>query len=183
MRWLWNLVKAVLALAVLLALIGWLLPAQRHVERSIEIRATPAQVWPWIAEPRRWTAWSPWLAKDPKTRLEYVGPASGAGAGWHWSSSTQGTGSMRFVEADAPRQLRFEMSFDDMGMRSTGAFVLTPAADGTKVVWQLDAELGRNPLARWFGLAMDSVVGADFEAGLGRLATQAQAAAPAAARP
>ena len=175
MRWLFNLVKAVLALLIVLVVVGFLLPDHRHVERSVEVRAAPAQVWPWIAEPRRWSAWSPWLARDPQTRLEYEGPLSGAGAGWRWASDSQGSGHMRFVAAEPPQTLRYEMTFDDMGMQATGAFVLSPAADGTKVVWQMEAALGRNPLARWFGLAMDYVVGADFEAGLGRLAAQVQA--------
>lgn len=180
MRWLLNLVKAVVALLIVLTLVAWLLPAQRHVERSVEVRATPAQVWPWIAEPRRWSAWSPWLARDPKTRLDYEGPVSGAGAGWRWASLSQGNGHMRFTTAEPPQTLGYEMTFEDMGLQARGAFVLTPAADGTKVVWQMDAALGNNPLTRWFGLALDSVVGADFESGLGRLAAQVQSAAPAA---
>jgi uncharacterized protein YndB with AHSA1/START domain len=176
MRWLFNVMKAVLALLIVLAVVGWLLPDRRHVERAVEVHAAPAQVWPWIAEPRRWTAWSPWLMKDPQTALTYEGPVGGAGAGWHWRSASQGSGHMRFVAAEPPGMLRYELTFDDLGMPATGAFVLTPTADGTRVVWQMDAVLGRNPLARWFGLAMDSVVGADFETGLGRLATQVQAA-------
>lgn len=180
MRWLLNLVKAVLALLVVLVVVGLLLPGHRHVERRVDVRATPEQVWPWIAEPRRWRAWSPWLDQDPATRLDYEGPVSGAGAGWRWSSRTQGSGHMRFVEAQPPQSLHYELTFNDLGMQATGAFLLTPSGDGTAVVWQMEASLGRNPLARWFGLAMDTVVGADFEAGLGRLAQQAQAAAPAA---
>ena len=175
MRWLFNLVKAVVALLIVLVVVAFLLPDRRHVERSVEVRATPAQVWPWVAEPRRWTAWSPWLARDPKTQFVYEGPVGGAGAGWRWSSTSQGSGHMRFVAAEPPRTLHYEMRFDDTGLQATGAFVLSPTADGTKVVWQMDAVLGRNPLARWFGLALDNVVGADFEAGLGRLATQVQA--------
>ncbi len=175
MRWLMNLFKAVLALLVVLAVVGWLLPAGRHVERTVDIRATPEEVWPWIAEPRRWTAWSPWMARDPQTRLEYEGPAGGAGAGWRWSSRSQGDGRMHFVSADAPRSLGYELFFDEMGMKATGQFLLTPSGGGTRVVWQLDADLGWNPLARWFGLGLDNLIGSDFEAGLGRLATQVQA--------
>lgn len=177
MRWLINLFKAVLALVVVLAAVGLLLPGRRHVERSADLRAMPDEVWPWIAEPRRWTAWSPWLAKDPNTRLDYEGPASGVGAGWRWSSRTQGEGRMRFVSADAPKTLGYELFFEQTGLKATGAFVLTPSGGGTRVVWQLDADLGWNPLARWFGLGLDNLVGADFEAGLGRLAMQVQAGA------
>jgi uncharacterized protein YndB with AHSA1/START domain len=172
MRWLLNLAKALLVLLILLAVVGWLLPGQRHVERSIEIPAAPAMVWPWLAEPQRWAAWSPWYAKDPQMQIQYEGPASGEGAGWTWVSKTQGRGHMQFLQAQAPQSLRYALRFDDMGMQATGAFTLSPAGTGTRVVWRLDTELGLNPLARWFGLALDNLVGADFEDGLSRLAKQ-----------
>jgi len=145
------------------------------VVRSVAVRATPAEVWPWIAEPRRWTGWSPWLAKDPQTVLLYEGPTSGEGAGWSWSSKTQGRGRMRFVSAQPPQSLGFELFFDDTGMKATGDFTLTPEGDHTRVQWRMDAELGLNPLARWFGLALDRLVGADFETGLASLAKQVPA--------
>lgn len=175
MRWLLNLAKALLALLILLALVGLLLPGQRHVERSIEIPAAPAAVWPWLAEPKRWEAWSPWYAKDPQMQIRYEGPATGEGAGWTWASKTQGHGRMRFRQARVPQFLGYELHFEDTGMQSTGAFTLTPTSTGTRVVWSLDARLGLNPLARWFGLGLDGLVGADFEDGLSRLAKQVPA--------
>jgi uncharacterized protein YndB with AHSA1/START domain len=172
MRWLMNLVKAVLALVVLLAGVGLLLPGQQQVERSVEIRASPAAVWPWLAQPKRWSAWSPWLAKDPQMQLQFEGPDSGAGAGWIWASKTQGHGRMHFVQAAPPSSLVYAMRFDDMGLQANGAFTLSSVGDLTRVVWRLDAQLGLNPLARWFGLGLDRLVGADFEDGLRRLAQQ-----------
>lgn len=185
MRWFFNLVKAVLALLVLLGGVSLLLPSQRQVVRTVDIRATPAEVWPWIAEPRKWTGWSPWLAKDPQTRLQYEGPIGGEGAGWTWSSRSQGHGHMRFVKAEPPQRLGFEMVFDDTGMKATGDFTLTAVGAHTRVQWRMTAELGANPLARWFGLGLDALVGPDFEAGLASLANQvpSQQTAPAATTP
>lgn len=56
-----------------------------------------------------------------------------------------------------------------MGMKSTGAFELTPQADGVKVVWSDAGDLGMNPLSRWFGLFLDRMIGPDFEKGLSNL--------------
>lgn len=179
MRWFLNLAKALLALVLLLAVIGLLLPGQRQVVRSVEIRATPAEVWPWLAEPRKWATWSPWLAKDPQTELRYEGPISGEGAGWTWSSQSQGHGHMRFVKAQPPQRLGFEMVFDDTGMKASGDFTLIPMGERTKVQWRMDANLGLNPLARWFGLGLDALVGPDFEAGLASLANQVPSQATA----
>ena len=53
---------------------------------------------------------------------------------------------------------------------ATGHFHLEPVGAGTRVTWVFDAHLGLNPFMRWSGLALDSMVGRDFEAGLDRLA-------------
>jgi hypothetical protein len=95
MRWLFNLLKAAAVLLLLLVATAFLLPNERVLHRSLDIRATPQQIWPLIVEPRRWSAWSPWHRKDPAMRQEFSGPASGVGAEWRWESSIQGRGRMR----------------------------------------------------------------------------------------
>jgi uncharacterized protein YndB with AHSA1/START domain len=175
MRWIVNVIKALALLLVILIAVSFLLPAQRMVERSRQIAAPPERIWPLIADPRRWNGWSPWLAKDPATKLSYAGAASGAGAEWAWESATQGQGHMRFDSAQAPRHLAYTLVFDDMGLSNTGEFRLEPVPGGTRVVWNIESRFGFNPLMRWFGLALDRMVGPDFETGLARLETAALA--------
>jgi uncharacterized protein YndB with AHSA1/START domain len=160
-------------LIVAFVLIGFVLPGSKHVERSREIAAPPQKIWPLLAEPKQWTAWQPWYAKDPAMKLTYSGAPSGTGAQWAWDSATQGKGSMSFVRADAPKQLEYLLKFEDMGSTATGTFTLEPAGAGTKVTWAFDTSFGRNPLMRWFGLGLDSMVGQDFETGLERLSAAA----------
>ena len=76
---------------------------------------------------------------------------------------------MRFDSADAPRRLAYTLVFEDIGIRATGEFRLEPVGQGTRVIWHLDAQLGHNPVMRWFGLALDGLLGRDFEAGLRHL--------------
>src|SRR5690606_16939708 len=37
------------------------------------------------------------------------------------------------------------------------------------VTWSMQADMGNNPIGRWMGLMMDSIVGADYETGLASL--------------
>lgn len=176
MRALANLFKAVLFVAVLLTAVAYLLPRQVEVVRQAQIAAAPARIWPWLAEPRRWPAWSPWQAREPDLVPQYSGPASGVGAGWSWRSASQGQGHMVFTAATPPQRLAFQLTFDDMGSTAEGAFVLEPVGADTRVTWRMRSDLGLNPLSRWFGLAMDRLVGRDFETGLARLAEQVRQA-------
>jgi uncharacterized protein YndB with AHSA1/START domain len=168
-----KLVKGLLLVLLALVVIAFFLPAAKHVERSREIAVPPERIWPLIAEPRQWNGWQPWYAKDPGMRITYSGPESGTGAQWAWESGTQGKGRMKFLHAQAPSALHYSLEFVDMGSTATGHFRLEPSGAGTKVTWAFDTHLGLNPVMRWFGLAMDTLVGADFETGLDRLAKAA----------
>jgi len=79
MRWLSNLLKACALLLLLLALVAFLLPGERSLHRSLDIRATPQQLWPLLVEPRRWSAWSPWHQKDPAMQQHFSGPQASLG--------------------------------------------------------------------------------------------------------
>ncbi len=48
--------------------------------------------------------------------------------------------------------------------KNVAVFDLTPSGAGTKVTWTLTSAHD-SPIERWFGLAMGSMVGGDFETG------------------
>lgn len=169
MRWLLNLLKAMLVLVLLLGALAYLLPETHVVQRSRDIAAPPAQVWPWLAEPRRWSRWSPWMASDESAFAQAQGPASGVGAQWRWDSTTQGRGLARVEVAQPASQLVYLLVFEDLGFQATGRFDLQPSAGGTTVQWRIELHAGWNPLLRWFGLGLDALVGPDLDKGLSRL--------------
>ena len=163
------------ALIVLLALIGLFLPSAAHVERSVSIAAPPAAVYDIVDDLRRFNEWSPWFEKDPKARYSFSGPERGVGSRLEWSSdhSSVGTGSQEIVESVPDQRVRTHLDF---GSQGSGESVLTiaPEAAGTKLTWGFDTDLGNNILRRYFGLAMDSIVGAEYEHGLGKLKALAE---------
>jgi hypothetical protein len=61
------------------------------------------------------------------------------------------------------------------------SLALEPAASGTRVTWGFDSDLGFNPIARYFGMMADDVIGPDYEKGLARLKAIAETPAPAVA--
>ena len=165
-----RLLKWLLVALIALAAIAFALPRSHHVERDRIVEVPPERIWPLLADPREWKRWSPWNQKDPDMQITYSGPASGAGAGWSWKSSSQGSGTVRFTQADPPKRLGYTIAFTNMGSSATGEFRLEPVPEGTRIVWAFDSDAGNNPMMRWFGLLLDRMVGADFEAGLARLA-------------
>jgi uncharacterized protein YndB with AHSA1/START domain len=174
MKWLKRVVVAVVGLVALLLVIGLLLPSGFKVQRSMQIAAPPAKVYPLIADPRQWKNWSVWNQRDPAMQMQYSGADSGAGAKWSWQSKTEGNGAMEFTAAVPNERIVYALSFPDMGMTSRGELQLVPEDTGTRVTWTNEGDMGGNPINRYFGVMMDSLVGPDFEAGLNNLKAAAE---------
>jgi uncharacterized protein YndB with AHSA1/START domain len=164
--------KIFLALILLvagLAAIGFFLPAKFKIERTVTIAAPAEKIYPMISETRKWPTWTVWNERDPGMKIDYTGPASGAGAKWAWQSKSEGNGSMEFISADVSRGIGYKLVLADVGMTSTGVLSMAPAGSGTKLTWTNEGEFGGNPFMRYFGLVMDRMVGKDYEACLAKL--------------
>lgn len=173
-----KLIKLVLGIVGVLAVVllggGLLLPSTFTVTRSADIAAPPDKVYALVASPREWNRWAVWHQRDPGMKIDYSGPASGAGAGWSWQSASEGAGRMNFTSAEPPRRLAYELHFTDFGTTSKGEFRIDPTPGGSRVTWTMNGDSGANPLFRWFALNADRMIGKDFDAGLAKLKTTAE---------
>ena len=152
------------------------LPAQVHVEREAVIAAPSANIFPLVNNSRNAEKWSPWLARDPETVIEYSGPAQGAGAKMAWRSDNPevGIGSQEITASEPDSLVRIALICDGHG-GATATFNLVPHGGGTRVVWGFDTDLGANPVMRYMGLMFDKWVGGDFETGLANIKRIAEA--------
>lgn len=162
------LFRFLLVLLILLVVIGLLLPSSAHVERSIEIDAPPAQVFPQVNDLHAFHAWSPWAAVDSNMQYSFEGPEQGVGARmqWHSGQSEAASGSMQIVRSDPPHEVETKLDFGGKG-GGTAVFVLTPLDNGkTQVSWRFDTRFGWDLFGRYVGLMLDRIVGASYEKGL-----------------
>ena len=141
------------------------------VERSVDIDAPAAAIYPHLVGFREWTAWSPWEDLDPNLFRTYSGAASGVGAVYEWSGNRKaGQGRMEIEAASAPTALAVQLDFvKPFKSSSTASFALTPTDSGTRVTWSM---VGRKTLmTKFMGvfMSMDKMIGPDFEKGLARL--------------
>jgi hypothetical protein len=179
-----KIVFAVLLLPILLIVGAFFLPGRFHVERSLTIKASPADIFPYLNELRRWPEWTSWTTnREPSLVYQQSGPAAGVGATQSWTARS-GNGSIRLTSSDPADGVGYELNFNEGRFVSQGRLRLLPVPEGTRVVWTTDGDLGRNPVGRYLGLLMDRMMGADFEIGLQNLKTKLEPApAPTAAPP
>jgi DNA gyrase inhibitor GyrI len=112
-------------------------------------------------------------------KQKFDGPAKGVGAKMSWTSAKLGNGAMTITESTPFSQIKEGLNFD--GNVAVATFTFSPADGGTKVVWSFDSDAGMNPISRYFGLLVDSMVGKDYETGLANLKALAESDAKVAA--
>ena len=171
--------RLAIALAVIAAIFlggGLLLPREATVSRSTVIAAPPQKVFDLVNGYKRFHEWSPWQLRDPQAKYSLSGPATGKGARMSWSSEKDdvGSGTQEIVESVPGRLVRVKLDFADMD-GGEASFTLEPAGGGTRVTWGFTTDLGSNPMQRWMGLMLDRWIGADYEKGLAKLKTVAEA--------
>lgn len=155
----------------LISLLPLALPRHVHVERQAVLDASPSKLTALIASTEGYQTFNPFKDDDPNLAITPIGPAAGVGSGFRFEG-TGGTGTQTVAKID-DTQVVMSIDMGAMG-KPTQTFAFQAQGNSTQVTWSMDADLGYNPIARVFGLFMDSQVGPVFERGLANLSTATQ---------
>jgi hypothetical protein len=159
----------ILFMAGVFLLIAALLPSQYRVERTVMIQAPDSLVYEQIANYEHWLSWSAWALRDQDASNDFMGEAATLGHKWSWKGEIVGEGSMTHVELVPNKRVVSELAFlQPQAMTATNIMEINPTPTGTRVSMAIEGSLGY-PVERIFGLAMDDLVGPDFEEGLNNL--------------
>ena len=161
--------KILLGLVVVVALlvgVSYLFPRHVSVVHTAQLSSPPDVIFPLVETPREWANWSPWNRRDTAMTITYSGPEQGTGARWDWQSEQEGDGFMIITQATPSVKVNYELTIIGMGPPSYGDIVIAPNSQGSMVAWSMDFDMGNNPIGRWFGLFMPSMMRKDFTEGL-----------------
>ncbi len=173
-----KILTAIGLLLLLLVVASFFLPRHVMVTRATTINVEPAIVFAQVNDLKAQNTWSAWAMRDPAMQVIYSGPASGTGMKAEWESDSEGSGAQTITESVPNTRVVTALDFG-MGGLATATFALERAEGGTRLTWTMESDTGFNPLARWFGLFMDSMVGPDFETGLLNLKAKLEGGAQA----
>ncbi len=161
----------------LFILAGFLLP--RHVKgsASTDIKAPPHTLSLIVSSMRQFNRWSPWHDIDPNTTYRYEGPYTGVGSGLIWSSDSRdvGKGAQKVTAVEPGKSVNVHVTFVGQGGLDA-KFVFEPLATRTRTTWSYDYDTGNNPVGRWIGLFMKGAILKDYNKGLAKLKSVAEAA-------
>lgn len=159
-------------LALIIVMIGFIMPREARMKREIIIKADKKTVFDYANSLKKFVDhWSPWTDKDPEMETTYEGPAEGVGAIYNWKGHPKkvGYGTMKIIAVEEPEKVVSFLSFGGRGDAEVSVIIEDLSADEVKVTWAFSADNGYNPLSRIFGGMMDKFLGPDFEKGLQRL--------------
>ncbi len=168
----------VLAGLIAVLLLGSLLISPRwQVERSIDISVAQDVVFPYVNNLSKWPEWTSWYQHEPKPVTHYSGPPEGVGARSAWQDAS-GQGEMGISVSVPDWGITYDLSFEHGEFVARGEILLAPMAQGsgTRVTWRTRGDSGMNPLAKYFQLVMNRLIGADFQKSLGNLKRMLEAA-------
>jgi Polyketide cyclase / dehydrase and lipid transport len=170
-----SVLMAIVALVAGVFALGFAIPTEQTVARSVAVKAAPEIVYAQVANLRNWEGWAPWSARNlPAARFSYEGSEAGVGASMLWQGTDGRGGRLWLTSADAVNGIAFEMVLHaDQRQKATGMIQIVPSGSETLVVWTWRARFN-GPVERWKGLLVDEMLGPQFEDGLVQLKKAAE---------
>ncbi len=165
-----RLFAVLLAIVILIIVVGFFLPRQVVVERSLVIDQPAEVIFEVLQDFRHFRHWSPWFDRASADEVRLEGPPAGAGATLVWADeSGSGGGRMWIVSVVPPRRIDLGLELGEM--EAEGYFRIDEAAGfGQEVSWGLVLEVGAFDLVgRYIGLMLPVLVGRDYQESLVRL--------------
>ncbi len=172
--------KTLLICATLIGLllgVGFLLPSDPNVERSIVIDAPHTAIYPTIATLKTWPYWTAWSREqDPDCKWSFEGPDTGAGAVMKWDGKTHMKGTLSIDTADPATGVEYTLQLEDM-KPVKGSLTLAAEGAATKVTWRYHGKSDGMPWSNWMKLlVIEPIIGRSFDTGLTGLKTRIEAA-------
>lgn len=174
-----KVLYVILAIALIYLVCCIIGPSAVKVERTAAINASADAIKSQLTDYNVFKTWSPWQEKDPNMKMTVEGEPGTVGHKYAWEGNKEvGKGTMELTSIGADT-VKERLVFDGRGASDVW-FALKPEAAGNNVTWGMDMNvpfLGRG-MMMFFKGKMDKMLGGDFEKGLAKLKTVAEAMPP-----
>jgi Polyketide cyclase / dehydrase and lipid transport len=170
--------KIGIAVAVLIvAFLGFAAtrPATFQLERSASMKAPPEKIAALVNDFHNWGQWSPWEKLDPGMKKTYSGAPTGKDAVYEWDGNDKvGAGRMQILDA-SPSKITVKLDFlRPFEGHNITEFTFEPKGGTTDVTWEMHGPNSFMGKVMHIFIDMDSMVGKDFEGGLGAMKAAAE---------
>lgn len=155
-------------------------PDTIHVERSITIAATPADMAPFAEDLEKVNAWSPWEEKDPNVKKSYSDSTTGVGSWYAWEGNEEVGKGKQIITSSEPGKVVHRLEFiEPFESQADATISYAAAGDNVEVTWgfDTDAPMMMKVMQTLGVVDMEAQLGPDFQKGLDMLKPLVEAAA------
>ncbi len=172
MKLLKNLLIFIVFVVVILFVVGFFLPKDYNVTRSIHIETNPTHVAAYVKNLNQWPHWSPWEECEPKLDIKVGDKISGVGASQSWSGE-QGNGRLEFTEVSEDK-VAYTCYFENDTMTADCVMHFKAEGDHTHVEWTMTGRVDTLVVGGYMALMVDKMTAPMFERGLEKLKNAAE---------
>lgn len=158
---------ALLAVVVVFAVIGFVLPREISITKKGIVHAPAAYVFDDFNNLKNWDRWNYWNSLDPDMKVTYGDKTEGLGARYAWDGPVNDQGSITIAESKPNEHVKINLDFGGNG--AVGTYTTVAQGDSTEVTMNLTADMGTNPVGRWIGLFMQKEIEKAFTYSLAKL--------------
>jgi hypothetical protein len=163
------IVSVIVVLAIIILGGSYFLPKNSIVERSIMIGANDSTVYSYVTDFSKFNEWSPWYEMEPTAKTEVSGNLGEVGASYAWEGEELGKGDFKITKLEpyiaVYEKLTFYTPFE---AEAENNLFFKQVGDSTKVTWIYNG-VNKGVFDKWMGLAMDKMMGKDWERGLNKM--------------
>jgi effector-binding domain-containing protein len=143
-----------LGIIVILVIIGFVLPRNIDIVKSVNINAPAGSAFAEINDLEKWKDWSYWhnLYKDDM-KITYGDVHAGTGGWYSWEGEESGNGKATVTESIPNQSVKVDLDFMEQGTAKTW-YTFEPEGNGTKLTMGFSVDMGINPLMRWVGMLL-----------------------------
>ncbi len=143
---------------------GFFLPSAAETENTIEINRSASEVYATLIDIEQWERWSLWSSKvDATMEVEFQPHPNITGSEMLWSGKYSGKGNLVFKHAVQDSELHIMLNIQDGKFQLPGIIRLEIVSpEKTNVRWTNTVRFGNNPMKRYIGSSIVSVIERDI---------------------
>ncbi|HMO33190.1 MAG TPA: SRPBCC family protein [Lacibacter sp.] len=162
-----------IGLAVLLTIMGLLIPSSVKITRGVLVSADSARAFTYLSNTHLWREWMPWMESDSGVVVQVSPEPSQVGSYLKWVSLDRSRKGTLTLTGFKPGTIEVLHQFSGMN-DAPGGFRIRrmPGSDQTELQWFIEYPLRWYPWERFYGIFLDHLFGPVLEQGLQRLQQQ-----------
>ena len=164
-----NFLSFIFLLIIILGVIGYFLPTQYTINKSIVISSSSADIHQYVGDLQKWGLWMPRKGEDPDIVINNSEKTIGIGASQSWQNK-HGGGSLTFTSWSPDNGIEYDLYLQAGKYKCKSAIRYnTTSETRTRVMWSMQGDMNMLIIGGYFALFMQYSIGSMFQQGLDQL--------------